>query len=254
MGRMRNFSIRGASWDSMFLSFGKVLTMLFSIISVKMMSEGLSLVEYGTYSQANMINTVGTSLTLLGLVDALNYYFSGKQSDINEEQRNRIINTVFFLEILIGLIFVICVILGKDLLVDYFDNSAVQRLVPVVAFLPMLANLLHFYSVVYVAVGKAKLMTIYGLIMTVVRIITIYFAVYILKDLLLIYIVLIFQDLAQMILYNTTLVKENVKINPLKISPKHIRSILAYGLPMGIYALTATFSAEKLTKRLMISM
>ena len=241
---MKKFSIRGASWDSMFLAFGKVLTMLFSIISAKMMSEGLSLTEYGTYSQANLINTVGASLILLGLGDALCYYFSGKQADIDDQLRKRIVNTVFFLEMAVGLILAAAVIFGQDLLVAYFENPAVRLLLPVAAFLPMLTNLLYFYQVVYVASGKAKLMSIYSVAMTVVRIITIYFAVYVLKNLLLIYIVLILQDLVQIGLYNFTLVKKGVKINPLKISKKYIGPIFAYGLPMGIYALTSTLTRE----------
>lgn len=241
---MKKINIRGASWDSMFLTFGKVLTMLFSIISAKMMSEGLSLAEYGTYSQANLVNTVGASLILLGLVDALNYYFSGKQEGIDDQLRRRIINTVFFLEMAVGIVFAAGVILGQDVLVSYFGNEAVRVLLPVAAFLPVMSNLLYFYQVVYVAVGKAKLMSIYSLAMTVVRIITIYFAVYVLKNLLLIYIVLILQDLVQILIYNVTLVKKDVKINPLKISKAHIGPIFAYGLPMGIYAITATFTRE----------
>lgn len=241
---MKKIGIRGASWDSMFLAFGKVLTMLFSIISAKMMSEGLSLTEYGTYSQANLVNTVGASLILLGLGDALSYYFNGKQADIDDQLRKRIVNTVFFLEIVIGLILAAAAILGQDLLVAYFDNPAVRVLLPIAAFLPVLTNLIYFYQILYVGVGKAKLMSIYSLAMTVVRIVTIYFAVYVLRNLLLIFVVLILQDLIQIGIYNFTLVKKDVKINPLKISKKHIGPIFAYGLPMGIYAITNTFTRE----------
>lgn len=241
---MRKINIRGASWDSMFLAFGKVMTMLFSIISAKMMSEGLSLTEYGTYSQANLVNTVGTSLILLGFGDALNYFFNGKQTDIDDQLRRRIVNTVFFLEILIGLIFAVGVIVGQDLLILYFNNHEVRILLPVAAFLPILTNIIYFYQIVYVSVGKAKLMSVYSLAMTVVRIITIYFAVYVLKNLLLIYIVLVIQDLVQILIYNLTLVRKSVKITPINIASQYIGKIFAYGLPMGIYAITTTFSRE----------
>jgi len=241
---MRRISLRGASWDSMFLAVGKVLTMLFSIISAKMMSEGLSLTEYGTYSQANLVNTVGTSLILLGLGDALSYYFNGKQKEIDDGLQRRIVNTVFFLEMLVGLILAVCVTLGQNLLVSYFDNPAVRALLPVAAFLPVLTNLIYFYQILYVGVGKAKLMSVYSFAMTVVRIVTIYFAVYVLKNLLLIYIVLILQDLVQIAIYNISLVRKNVRINPLKISKAHIGPIFAYGLPMGVYAITNTLTRE----------
>lgn len=241
---MKKFSIRGASWDSMFLTFGNVLTKLFSIISVKMMAEGLSLTEYGTYSQANLINTMGVSLIALGLVDALNYYFSGRQESINDELRSHIVNTVFFLEILAGVVFAVVVVLGQNLLVDYFENTALRLLLPIAAVLPMLSNLLYYYQVLCVGVGRAKLMSVYSLAMTAVRIITIYFSIYVLKSLLLIYIVLVLQDIVQIYAYHFVLKKKNVRINPLRISKVHIGSIFAYGIPMGIYLLTTTFSRE----------
>ena len=241
---MRCLRIHGASWDSVFLTVGKLLTMLFSIISAKMMSEGLSLSEYGTYSQANMISSVGTSLILLGLVDALLYYFSGKQKEIDNQQRNRIVNTVFFLELLIGLVLAVLLLLGQELLVDYFENPAVRSLLPIVAFLPMLSNLIYFYQVLYVGAGKAKMMSVYSVIMILIRIVSIYFAVYVLENLLLIFIVLILQDIVQIFLYNHTLANSGIKINPFKISTAHIGRIFAYGLPMGIYAVTSSLNRE----------
>ena len=66
---MKKMSIKGASWDSLFLSLAKFLTLLFGIVSAKMLSTALSLEEYGTYAQANLIMTTGTSIILLGLGD-----------------------------------------------------------------------------------------------------------------------------------------------------------------------------------------
>ncbi len=241
---MKRISIKGAGWDSMFLAVGKVLTMLFTIVSAKMLSVGLSLTEYGTYSQANLVNTVGRSLILLGLGDALNYFFNSRQENIEEKTRQRIVNTVFFLELFVGLILAVCVIGGQNILAAYFGNQAVKKLLPVVAFLPVLSNLIYFYQIVYVAVGKAKLMSLYSIIMTVVRIITIYIAVYVLKNLLLIYIVMVIQDLVQLLIYNITLSKKKVHINPFKISKAHIGTIFAYGLPMGIYAITSELTRD----------
>lgn len=241
---MKKFSIRGASWDSMFLTFGKVLTMLFSVISAKMMAEGLSLTEYGTYSQANLVNSVGVSLIALGLADALCYYFNSRRDEIDDQLRSRIVNTVFFLEILMGLVLAAFVITGQELLVNYFENPAVRGLLPAVAFLPVFSNVLYFYQVLFVGVGKAKLMSIYSVVMTVVRIVTIYFAVYVLKNLLLIYIVLLLQDVVQLTIYNYTLGKKGVKVRPWKISKAHIGPIFAYGLPMGVYAITVALNRE----------
>ena len=58
---MKKISMRGASWDSMFLAFVKILTTLSSIILTKILSAGLSLEAYGTYAQANTVIAIGTS-------------------------------------------------------------------------------------------------------------------------------------------------------------------------------------------------
>ena len=66
---MRKVSIKGIAWDSFFLAFSKGLTLLFGILSAKILSVGLTLEEYGTYAQANLISTTGTSLILFVLFD-----------------------------------------------------------------------------------------------------------------------------------------------------------------------------------------
>ncbi len=240
---MKKLSLKGASWDSMFLAVGKILTLLFGIVSSKLLSSGLSLTEYGTYSQANLISAIGKSLILLGLCDAVSYFFNRKD-DLDEEKRSRIVNTVFFLEWMIGAVLAFAIILGRDLIAAYFGNEAVTVLIPLVALMPALANIVYFYQVLYVAVGKAKLMSFYSLAMIVVRIITIYLAVYVLKNLVWIFVVMLAQEVAIMLVYHFSLARRGVKIQPHKISKSHIGPIFAYGLPMGVYMLTSELSRD----------
>ena len=94
---MKKFSIKGASWDSVFLTFSKILSMFFNIISAKILSTGLTLGERGTYAAANLVISTGASIILLGLVDSMNYYFNSKDEKINESTKARIVNTVFFI-------------------------------------------------------------------------------------------------------------------------------------------------------------
>ena len=95
---MNKLNMKGASWDSLFLSFSKGLTMIFSIITAKILSVGLTLEGYGTYSQANLVMTTGSSIILFGLADALTYYFNKKDNELEETLRCRIVNTVFFID------------------------------------------------------------------------------------------------------------------------------------------------------------
>lgn len=241
---MKKISIKGASWDSMFLAFTKVLTMLFGILSAKILSVGLTLEGYGTYAQANLVMTTGTSIILMGLGDALNYYFNNKDGNTDEALKSRIVNTVFFLEISLGSILAIAVVAGQGLIANYFSNSAVKSLLWIVAVLPAFTNIQYFMQVLCVSLGRAKWMSAFNLILTVVRILAVYFSVYVLKNLLWIYATILLMDIIHVALFNWDLRKRNVRINPFKISFKHIKPIIAYGLPMGIYAITSSFTRD----------
>ena len=247
---MKRISIKGATWDSMFLAFAKGLTLLFGILSAKILSVGLTLEEYGTYSQANLIMTTGTSIILFGLGDALAYYFNGKNNDKNNGSKTSvqtkaiIINTIFFIEIVLGLIMAAAIVGGQGLIADYFSNPKVQELMWVVALLPMFANVQYFMQVMCISIGRAKWMSFYSLVFTVIRIIAVYLSVYVFYNILWIYVAILLMDILQMAVFNWDLRRENVKINPFKISFKYFKPIISYGLPMGIYALTSSFTRE----------
>ena len=239
---MKKIIFKGASWDSMFLAFAKALTLLLSIVSAKMLSTGLTLTEYGTYSQANLVSSVGASIILLGLVDSMNFYFNNKENEI--AVRIKIVNTVFFLEIFFGLIFLTAVILGQNIISGFFGNETLKVLLPIAGILPAFTNVIYFYQVLYVSIGRAKLMSLLNLASTVVYIAAIYISVYVLENILWIYVVLLLLDVAKVIVLNAALRRNGVKINPIKISPSHIKPIMAYGLPMGIYAITSSFTRD----------
>lgn len=241
---MNKLNMKGASWDSLFLSFSKGLTMIFSIITAKILSVGLTLEGYGTYSQANLVMTTGSSIILFGLADALTYYFNKKNNELEETLRCRIVNTVFFIEIIAGFVFAVITIVGRDLIAGYFSNDSVKNLLCVVALLPAFTNILYFMQVLSVSVGRAKKMSIYNLALTIIRLVSVYLAVYIFENIIWVYVSILSFDVLNVALYNHDLKKERVKINPFKISAKHIKSIVKYALPMGIYAVANTLMRE----------
>ena len=73
---MKNINMKGATWDSIFLTIVKFITTFTAILQTKILSVGLSLTDYGTYSQANVIVSISASILLLGLGDAINYFFN----------------------------------------------------------------------------------------------------------------------------------------------------------------------------------
>lgn len=241
---MKKINIKGASWDSLFFAVAKVLTVLASIVSVKILSTGLALEEYGTYAQASLIDSLGISIISLGFLDALNYYFNRKDENIDEDMQRKIINTIFSCEIVLGIVFALVIVLGQEFVAKYFNNPAIKILLPVVSLLPTFSNIVLYYKRMLIGVGYAKIMAVISLVVVLVRIATIYISVYTIKNLLIIFAIIMIMDVIQIALCEFLLRKQKKGINPFKISLKHIKPILIYSLPMGVYAMTSSFSRE----------
>lgn len=241
---MKKISLKGASWDSFFLTAVKIVTTLSTIILTKILSTGLSLTQYGTYSSANVVVSLGVSFLLLGFGDAINYFYNNKSEGTDEKQRITYVNTIFFLEIIIGIVFSIAVIFGRGLIVSYFSNELLNVVLIIVSIKPMLDNLMFFYQVLYVSIGKSKIIAVRNLVITLLKIVIMYISVYVLKDIVWIFVCLIALDLLQLLFFKFHFGKEGFLVNPFKISKSLIKPIIAYGLPMGVFALTTQFSRE----------
>ena len=65
--------------DAMILSGIRVMSILLNIISSAILSRKLQLHVYGTYSAANLVVSIATSFTILGMMDAANYFYHNKE-------------------------------------------------------------------------------------------------------------------------------------------------------------------------------
>lgn len=122
---MRIRNIKGASWDSMFLVVVRVISTLASIIEIKILSVGFDLTDYGTYSQIGVIVSICNSMLLLGMGDALNYYYNNRSVKYDRNKRLTIVNTIFAIEIIAGIIVAIGLFAGRGLLATYYSNPAI---------------------------------------------------------------------------------------------------------------------------------
>jgi O-antigen/teichoic acid export membrane protein len=187
-------SLKGASWDSFFLTFVKIVTTFTAIIQTKILATGLSLTEYGTYSQANVIVSIGASLLLLGFGDSINYFYNNKTVNTTEKERISFVNTIYFLEFVFGIIFALIMVLGRSFFSTYFNNVALKAVIIIVAIKPMLDNMISFYQILYVSTGKAKIIAVRNFVVTVLRIALMYISVYVFKNIIWIFWSLILLD------------------------------------------------------------
>ena len=241
---MKKINFKGASWDSMFLAFVKILTILTSIVLTKILSTGLSLMEYGTYSQANVIISICTSFLLLGLGDALNYFYNNQIEKKIVKEKIKIVNTIYFLEIIIGILLALFLIFIRSNIAGYFSNILLKNIIVIISLKPMLDNILYFYQILYISTGKAKIIAIRNLIIAVIKIVIMYIAVNILKKIEVIFLALVILDLFQLIFFKIYFSLDCFFVNPFRIKISFIKEILRYSLPMGIFAITNVLTRD----------
>ena len=241
---MKKINLKGATWDSIFLTAVKFVTTITAILQTKILSIGLSLTDYGTYSQANIVVSICTSLLLLGLGDAINFYYNDASNDNTKERKIKIVNTIFLIETIAGIILSLTVVLGRGLIANYFSNAALKVVISIVAIKPMLDNMISFYQVLFVSTGKAKLIAFRNFVVSIIKLITAIVAVYIFKNIFFIFASLIVLDVLQLLLFAFFFSKENFKISLLKGDISFFKPIMQYGLPMGVFALTNTLTRD----------
>lgn len=241
---MKKISMKGAAWDSVFLTVVKFITIFTAILQTKVLSIGLSLTDYGTYSQANIVVSISVSILLLGLGDAINYFFNDSSGKYSKEQRIQLVNTIYMIELIAGIVLVCMVLFARDLIAQYFSNEALKIVVVIISIKPMLDNMIYFYQILFVSTGKAKVIAIRNLIVSILKVISIFIAVHIFKSVIAIYISLIFLDILQLIFFAFLFSKKEFIISPIQCNFRFVKEIMKYGFPMGIFALTNTLTRD----------
>ena len=231
----RKINVHGAATDSILLTFVRVITAALGIIVTKLLSVHFSLHEYGTYSQAMLIVTTATSISILGLTNAVNYFYN---SATKEEDKERYVGTIFTLQYFIGIICALFILAIQVPLINYFDNEDLSKVLFLAAWFPLTQNLLPMLQVLFVSTGRAKLIAIRNFIFSVARLCVVLIACFITKNIKTIFIILLFLDVAQVVFFMWMFSKRNFTISIRKLDKRLLKQILAFSIPMAIYVLT----------------
>lgn len=235
MGRMKG----GIVLDSFILTIVRVITALIGIAVAKLLAVSFSIEEYGIYSQAMLVATTGTSLTILGLTDATNYFFN-KTREINT--RAKYMATVFGIQFIFGLVFAVGVIVFNGQISNYFNNPSLKHIIPYIAFIPMLNNIMNMLQVLFVSAGKAKLLAIRNFVLAVVKVLYVWITCITIRDIKAIIICLLIVEIGTT-LYMWLYVERHVScIRISSFNKGLIKEILMYSIPMAGYIVTNSMS------------
>lgn len=228
---------RGVAVDSLFLAAVKVMTMLVGIASTMILARSLSLESYGTYAQGNLIITIATSLTVLGLTDASNYFF-------NRGGGSKYITNILGIQLVLGVAAAVIIIVGRDALAGYFDNPLVEGIVLYIALRPFLNNLLAALQVLMVSFGLARFLAIRNVIVSVVKIAVVSIVAIFTKDIATVFIAYLLVDIVNAVWFFAVYVNKCGFPSFADLNLGLSREILSFSIPMALAVLLSSLSRE----------
>lgn len=231
--------LRGTSADGILLTLIKLLTVLVSFAITRLLSEHLTEYDYGTYSQILLIVSTVSSVTILGMMDGVNYFFCG-QRDV--QLRERYISTLFCLQCLVGTL--AGTVLMLLTLFPGFENPEVRKLMIFAAVLPLLQNLLSMIQILLVSVGKAKMLAARNLLIALLRLLVVIIVVMRSKNVAVILITTLLLDVSQVFFFLFILRRNQCGISLKKVTPRLAKQILIYCVPMGLFIMINTLNRD----------
>ena len=236
-GNLKRLSVKfhGAASDSILLTFVRVITAVIGLLVTKLLSIHFSLHDYGTYSQAMLIVTTATSISILGLTNAVNYFYNAAAA---EEDKERYVGTIFSIQYFIGILCAIVIIAIQIPIINYFKNDNLKDILYFVAWFPILQNLIPMLQVLFVSIGRAKLIAGRNFVISLARLGIVLVACYITKSIKTIFAILLLLDIAQVAYFMWAFNRSNFRISIKHFDKALLKPVLAFSIPMAVYVLT----------------
>lgn len=232
---------RGTSADAIALMVIKLVTICLGFVVTRLLSQHLSTYDYGTYSQILLIASTISSLTILGMMDGVNYFFCRERE---ESKRESYIATLFSLQCIVSTIAGGAVFLLKGVISAGFANPDVEKLVVFAAALPLLQNLVSMLQILMVSIGKARMIAIRNLIVSVARLAAVIIVVAIVQDVTVILTTTLVLDVVQIALFWLILRRNNCSLSLASTDFRLTRQILTYCVPMAVFTMINTLNRD----------
>ena len=232
---------KGASSDALALILIKLVTICLGFVVTRLMSQYLSTYDYGTYSQIMLVVSTASSLTILGMMDGVNYFYCSEQ---DEKTREAYVATLFAMQCIVSTAAGILILLFGGVIVTGFDNPDVRRLLVFGAVLPLMQNLLGMLQILMVSVGKARMIAVRNLLVSLFRLAAVLVVVSVLQDVAVILTVTLVLDVVQICLFLWILRKNRCIVRLGAAQFRLSRRILAYCIPMAVFTVINTLNRD----------
>lgn len=231
----------GVSFDAILLTFIKLVTTALGLATTRLLSEHLSVYDYGTYSQILLIVSTVAVITIFGMMDGMNYFYC-KESDIAKKESYTA--TIFTAQLMLGTAAGCVVMLLSAPLCIYFDNPELKGLLIFAAALPTLQNLLWILQVLIVSNGGARKLAIRNFVVSVIRLAAVICIATFIKSVAFYLTVTVLLDLAQIAFFGVILHKNKCYIKPSRVNFKLLGEIFKYCAPMAIFIIVNSLNRD----------
>jgi membrane protein len=231
----------GAALNSMLLTLVQIITIVLGIIVTKLLSVYFSLEDYGTYSQALLITTTATSISILGLTNATNYFYNRTE---NTESKKEYLATIFTIQYVVGISIALFLIVFRSSIANYFDNERLNNIMLIVAFTPLLTNLIAMYQNLFVSIGEAKKIAARNFVVSIIKLIAVIIACFVTKNIVTVLIILLTSDILQVIYFSLLFTRYQWPIQFSATRRDLINEILKFSIPMAVYVMTNSLSRD----------
>lgn len=223
---------KNLSLDALILTGIRFMTILVNILSTAMLSKALSLEEFGTYTTGNLIVTTAANITILGMMDAANYFYH--QRDLN---RRDCINTIAFLQIVLGITCAAVIVLSGKGITAYFANPMLGGIYAYIALRPLLENLSNSLLSLQMSIGKARAVGVQNALFAIGKLAAILLTVTVTKDIRTVFGAYLLLDLGTVIYYYWNFKKAEFAIDPRDYRKELLAPVLRFAVPMGLYVM-----------------
>lgn len=238
---MKNQKQNSVASDSIFLAFAKVVTTLLSLVTTRIICDLLSQTEYGTYSQILLLVSTISSITILGMSDALNYYYNKYRE---EKKAKEYVATIFFMQIFVSVLVFIFILGFTPVIISWFKNPKLEELIIFAGILPLMLNLLSMLQVLFISVGKAKQIAFRNFIISLINLILFSIGSYLVREVYVLLIFTVILDGMQIVYFVVSLIKSGLILSIKNIRISFVYDILKYCVPMAMSILTNSLSRD----------
>lgn len=227
---------KGVAIDAVYLTIVRIITSLIGLINIKVVSVYFSLDSYGLYSQATLIVSTVTSIIILGMTDAVNFFYNNN-SDADDNCRNQYLSTIFTIELSLGILSGCVILVSSPLLNDYFNNEALSGIYIWIAFQPLFQCFFNMLQVLYISVGRIQSILYLNLLMSIIQLLIFISAALITESIITILALTFVCNVIQVLYLFYNLRKYDVILSLKGFKKELCRPILIFAIPMAAYIL-----------------